>query len=43
MIELINKYKDLGEYPESLLLIDKYKSLFEKIKLLKSKKYDKYK
>ena len=44
MIELIRKYKDLGTTPESLLLIDKYESIFNRLNLLiKYSKNDKCK
>lgn len=40
MIEIVNKYnklEDLGnKIPESLLLIDRYKSLFDKLDLIKN-------
>jgi len=40
MIEILNKYRDLGnKIPESLLLIDKYDYLFKKLNSLK--KYNK--
>jgi len=36
--KIISKYKDLGNLPESLLLIDKYDFLFKLVNTLK--KYD---
>lgn len=43
MIELLNRYKDLGVIPESLLLIDKYKNLFKELEILNKYNNDNYK
>lgn len=44
MIEICSKYsRDLGNIPRSLLLIDKYKYLFEKVDQLKKLNNDRSK